>query len=1590
MPLSSWSLVGFVGCVLGSRWRPACPLFAFASSGRARVAWLFASLLAMFAGAGVCAGSAVASTAVTSNITANTTWTLAGSPYEIDKSISVAAAATLTIEPGVTVAFNAGESASISVEGTIKSLGSAGSPVVFTSSQALLGGGAPGQYSDVYVSSGNASSQFSYTDFYYGAHGSGGFYLYAVLTVTKGSTVEVDHSVFEHNSHSGIEVSGGSTANVSYSTFANNGGGLSDFESVLNLSHSTMAKNSENGVFTSSLTKGSSFMYDTFTENTKAGVDISQSCTSSLSAFPHGEYNNIYANGGTKEAGSQLLSVEICKALPVDWENNYWGPEVYYYKNVKQCGETSTPYPGHLAYQWSKPAHTYEIPLGPISSTSQTHIVVIEGKEVVIGCGWDTFNINTFQQSLIANGAPEPTGSVLYGAGSLASPNLLKLFCGDPVNCVTGNYTETYTDLKVPGLNGGLTFTRAYNSQAAANGTHGPLGYGWSFEYGESLSLDPSGTAATVTNADGSTVTFNKNGEGVWTAPAWVQATLSQNGEGVFTYTLPDQRAFTFSSAGVLQKITDRNGNATTLTYTEGKLTTVTDPAGRKLSFAYNAAGLVSSITDPAGHAEKYEYDASNNLTVATDPRGDATHFGYDESHELTSIIDPRNGKVVNEYDSSHRVIVQTDALNRKTTWTYASGETKVTQPTGAVVQVLFSKDLPTSVTHAYGTSLASTTSYGYDENDNPTSITDPNNHKTTFAYDSAGNRTSQTDPEGHETKWTYDSTHDVISSTTPGGEKTTITRDSHGNATAISRPAPGSTTQETKFEYDSHGNPTAMIDPLGRKWAYEYDSHGDRTSETDPEGDKTTWAYNEDSWEVSMVSPRGNVTGGEPSKFTTSIERDAQGRPLTITDPLGHKTVYTYDPDGNRITETDPNLHKTTITYDADNETVKIEKPNGTLIETGYDGAGAMTSQTDGNKHTTKYVRNLLEQVTEVVDPLGRKTVKEYDLAGNIKSLTDPANHIATYTYNTDERVTKVTYSDGKTPTVEYAYNTDGLRSSLKDGTGTTSYTYDQLDRLTKTTDGHGDVVGYEYDLADEQIKITYPNGKAVTRTYDKAGRLSTAKDWLEHTTKFIYNPDSVQTATVFPAGTGEEDKQSYDNADQMSETKMLKGAETLASLIYTRDANGQLTKTVSKGLPGAETSEYAYDTNERLTKGAGTVYEYDPADNPTKIGTSTNTYDAANELTSGTNITYSYDALGERTKRTPTTGPATTYAYDETGDLLSVSRPAEGETPKIEDSYAYNGDGLRASQTISGTTTYLSWDLVEGTPLILDDGTYSYVYGPGGLPVEQIDHSGNILYLHHDQQGSTRMLTIPTGTVAATMTYDAYGNRTGSTGTSTTPLGYDAQYTSADTGLIYMRARVYDPATAQFLTTDPLAGITRTTYNYAGQNPLTYNDPTGMFLGIPGTPTNGEVIGAVGKGLETAGGVIVQGAETVAGAVNTGLETIAYAARYAAPAIDAVAWGACVASFEICGTALAVNFVAQEVLVGLQVLYVPHYSPALDEAAIIAGSSLGVLGAGAVELSELKALGRAVLSGAVTWPQLALDAAQLGAPAEAAILLC
>jgi RHS repeat-associated protein len=1008
--------------------------------------------------------------------------------------------------------------------------------------------------------------------------------------------------------------------------------------------------------------------------------------------------------------------------------------------------------------------------------------------------------------------------------------------CGDPVETASGDLVESQTDIAVGGLGVGLVLTRSYSAQAAATAiVPGIFGYGWTSSFGDRLRVELEGTKITVERGDGSTVPFLSDGNGAFDPPAWSEDTLTGNAETGYTYRGADQIEYRFAPAGELQSVTDRNGNETTLTYTEaGRLEAIEDPAGREVTLTYNGEGLVEKAEDPMGHIVQYAYEGKE-LTGVTMPseEGPRWQFDYDGSHRMTTMTDGRGGKTVNKYDAASRVSSQTDPVGRTLTFVYDGFHTTFTnEKTGAVTDMWFNSDnQPISITRGYGTEYATTERYAYDEAGHQISRIDGNGHTTTFTYNAAGDRTSMTDTEESKTEWTYNATHDVISETTPKGETTTIVRDVAGNPETVSRPALGGATQTIGYGYDALGQLESITDPLERTWIYEYDAKGNLEAKTDPEGNTRSWGYDENSQVISIVSPRGNEEGAEPSEFTTTIQRDPQGRPEKVVDPLGHDTEFAYDGNGNLESETNAKGKTTQFVYNGAGELIETKKPNGAVLKTEYDGAGGVVAQIDGREKKTTYVRNVLEQPIEVIDPLSRKTVQDFDDAGYLQTVVDQAERITSYAYDSAGRIEEILYSDEATPDVSFEYDPDGNLVRMVDGSGESTYVYDQLGRLEETTNGHGDTISYEYNLAGQQGKVVYPNGKDVERTFDDAGRLESVSDWLGGTISFVYDADSDIEAIQFPAGSGNVDEFSYDQAGRMSSVSFEKGAESLASIAYERDPLGQMEAIVSEGLPGPEEESYEYDDDNHLVKAGAEAFEYDKADNPIKTPGSTNAFDDASQLETGTGVAYEYNPIGERVKATPSSGPATSYAYNQAGNLTSVKRAAEGETPSIDVSFTSDGSGLLASRTSGLSTKYYAWDVGTPLPLLLNDGVNSYVYGPDGLPIIQIDAEEEPTYLHHDQLGSTRLLTGATGEATGSFAYTAYGDRAAEAGIAETPLGYAGQYTDVETGLQYLRARFYDPATAQFLGPDPLRALTQLPYGYAHGNPVNGVDPSGLI---------------------------------------------------------------------------------------------------------------------------------------------------------------
>jgi len=303
------------------------------------------------------------------------------------------------------------------------------------------------------------------------------------------------------------------------------------------------------------------------------------------------------------------------------------------------------------------------------------------------------------------------------GAENVSTPGHPHSECGDPVSCATGNFSETQTDFAIGGRGVGLDLARTYNSQAAAEGIKGAFGYGWTISFSDHLVVNKTSKVTTLYQADGSAVPFTEETGGAFKAPVWTQDILSGTEAGGYTLTFANQVKDKFAgSSGRLESVTDRDGNATTLTYNEaGRLTTITDPVSRTIKLKYNGEGFVESAEDPMKHVVKYTYE-EGNLKSVTQPAEESLRwqFKYDGSHRMTEMVDGRSGKTINEYNGSNQVTKQEDPAGHKLKFEYETFQTKITnENTGSVTDEYFtSDDEPASITRGYGTESATTESF--------------------------------------------------------------------------------------------------------------------------------------------------------------------------------------------------------------------------------------------------------------------------------------------------------------------------------------------------------------------------------------------------------------------------------------------------------------------------------------------------------------------------------------------------------------------------------------------------------------------------------------------------------------------------------------------------------------------------------------------------------------------------------------------------------------------------------------------------------------------------------------------------------------
>ncbi|HJP93693.1 MAG TPA: DUF4214 domain-containing protein [Pyrinomonadaceae bacterium] len=346
--------------------------------------------------------------------------------------------------------------------------------------------------------------------------------------------------------------------------------------------------------------------------------------------------------------------------------------------------------------------------------------------------------------------------------------------------------------------------------------------------------------------------------------------------------------------------------------------------------------------------------------------------------------------------------------------------------------------------------------------------------------------------------------------------------------------------------------------------------------------------------------------------------------------------------------------------------------------------------------------------------------TTWDYNSDDTVQKMTDPRGVTATYTYNARHLATAIVYAAPSpipaTPSVTLAYDGAGNRTSMTDGTGSTTYQYDQLSRMrseTRTFTGltNSYSLNYDYNLANELISLSLPTwSQIVGYNYDSAGRLNAVtangfSTWTYNwqTGQTTYTPLANFASSFTYRAWGGIKHIDYGNSTQINQQYNQRLQTTNADFTlssgtvptsYDYYADGRIHHAYDS-TPNPFDRAYEYDHVGRLKQAysgaqarGGTTndgpywqsYGYDAFDNLTNR---TNYFWAhllpgvATTYTNNRSSDYGYDAAGN------VTGDAGDHTFDAAGNQTASTTMYVSALTTVYLTQTYDGDGRPAKQT-------------------------------------------------------------------------------------------------------------------------------------------------------------------------------------------------------------------------------------------------------------------------------------------------------------------
>jgi len=268
---------------------------------------------------------------------------------------------------------------------------------------------------------------------------------------------------------------------------------------------------------------------------------------------------------------------------------------------------------------------------------------------------------------------------------------------------------------------------------------------------------------------------------------------------------------------------------------------------------------------------------------------------------------------------------------------------------------------------------------------------------------------------------------------------------------------------------------------------------------------------------------------------------------------------------------------------------------------------------------------------------------------------------------------------------------------------------------------------------------------------------------------------------------------------------------------------------------------NNYSYDDIEQLIKAThpqpsnpAETFTYDLVGNRTSSSVSSNyAYNSANRLLEDDQFTYDYDPNGNMTRKTEkSTGKITEYTFDSENKLIRIDF-SDGKFSI----YRYDVSGRRIQKNVNGAITNYIYDNEDILAECDEAGQIlaRYTHGPDIDEPIIMNTGGQDYFYHADGLGSITAITDASGNIAQAYTYNAFGSIVNKSGSIANHYTYTSREIDQESGLYYNRARYYDSNLGRFISEDPLFSYKNypqalNVYIYVVNNPVYFIDPLGL----------------------------------------------------------------------------------------------------------------------------------------------------------------